>query len=396
MSTTTTTTTATRTETLTNPRDAPEAAPEGISSAPSSKETFHLINDPAEAIHEAALGLTEHHPNLCYAPAHKITYRSDLETFRKDHVTTIGFAGGGHEPMFSGFVGPAYLSASVSGAVFASPTAAQIFEAIKLCQPRGEDSKGTLIVCGNYTGDILNAGLAITRATAAGYKVRFVPIGDDVAVGRKKGGKVGRRGLSGHVVGLKIACALADQGENLERVADVMEYIAKNSGTIAVAFDRVALPNSTMTEIQALPPATIELGLGCHGEPGLRQMTPVPSPASLVKTMIELLVDTNDADRAFIPFSSTQKNEGILLVNSSGSTSDEVLARFAELAIAELEQQGIRVVRLTLGPMVTSLKQSGFGLTVWRLPSGDETKPLSREEAVECWDRKVKVAAFRQ
>ncbi|KAM3067457.1 Dihydroxyacetone kinase 2 [Clarireedia jacksonii] len=142
------------------------------------------------------------------------------------------------EPMFSGFVGPSYLSCSVSGNVFASPTAAQIFEAIKLCQPPNTESKGTLIVCGNYTGDILNAGLAITRATAAGYKVRFIPVGDDVAVGRKKGGKVGRRGLSGHVVGLKIACALADQGETLERVGDVMDYIAANSGTIAVAFDR--------------------------------------------------------------------------------------------------------------------------------------------------------------
>lgn len=60
-----------------------------------AKETFHIINDPADAINEAALGLTEHNANLSYAAAHKIVYRSDLETFRKDHVTTIGFAGGG-------------------------------------------------------------------------------------------------------------------------------------------------------------------------------------------------------------------------------------------------------------------------------------------------------------
>lgn len=144
--------------------------------------------------------------------------------------------------MFSGFVGPSFLSCSVSGNIFASPTATQIFEAIKLCQPSSPSSSnpspGTLIVCGNYTGDILNAGLAITRATAAGYKVRFIPVGDDVAVGRKKGGKVGRRGLSGHVVGLKIACAIADSGESLERVGDVMEWVAGNLGTIAVAFDR--------------------------------------------------------------------------------------------------------------------------------------------------------------
>ena len=140
--------------------------------------------------------------------------------------------------------------------VFAAPTAAQIFEAIKLCQPTRDKSMGTLVVCGNYTGlscapisfeiradhrsagDILNAGLAITRAQAAGYKVKFIAVGDDVAVGRKKGGKVGRRGLSGHLIALKCACALAQRGESLEKVADTVDYIAQNVGTIGVAFDR--------------------------------------------------------------------------------------------------------------------------------------------------------------
>jgi hypothetical protein len=60
-----------------------------------TKETFHFINEPADAINEAAVGLTEHNANLSYSPTHKIVYRSDLDAFRKDHVTTIGFAGGG-------------------------------------------------------------------------------------------------------------------------------------------------------------------------------------------------------------------------------------------------------------------------------------------------------------
>jgi dihydroxyacetone kinase len=140
--------------------------------------------------------------------------------------------------MFGGFVGHNFLSAYVSGNIFASPTAAQIFEAIQMCQPPHGTGPGTLIVCGNYTGDMLNAGLAITRAQAAGYKVYFKAVGDDVAVGRTKGGKVGRRGLSGHLVGLKSACALAHRGEGLKRVAEVMEYVARNVGTVGVAFDR--------------------------------------------------------------------------------------------------------------------------------------------------------------
>ena len=214
-------------------------ATETQTKAPPAKETFHFINDPSDAINDALTGLTHLNTNLSYNQEFKTIYRSDLPAFAKDHVTTIGFAGGGHEPMFGGFVGRNYLSAYVSGNIFASPTAAQIFNAIKMCQPEGgEKSKGTLIVCGNYTGDILNAGLAITRAQAAGYKVHFTPVGDDVAVGRKKGGKVGRRGLSGHLIALKSACALAARGESLERVTEVMEYVCANVGTIGVAFDR--------------------------------------------------------------------------------------------------------------------------------------------------------------
>lgn len=122
----------------------------------------------------------------------------------------------------------------------------------------------------------------------------------------------------------------------------------------------------------------------------------MPSPEALTKEMIKLLVDTSDANRGFIPFSDSRENEVVLLVNSSGSTSDEVLARFAELAIAELQEHGIAVKRMTLGPMVTSLKQSGFGFTLWRLPDADQGGVLSRDEALQCWDRKVDVVAWRQ
>ena len=115
--------------------------------------------------------------------------------------------------------------------------------------------------------------------------------------------------------------------------------------------------------------------------------------------MLDLLLDVSDKDRAFIPFSRaknpTTDNEVVLLLNSLGSTSDEVLARFAELAKAELESRGFVVRRLTLGPLVTSLEMSGVGITVWRLPpTTGET--LERKAAVELWDSPVDVVAWRQ
>ena len=145
--------------------------------------------------------------------------------------------------------------------------------------------------------------------------------------------------------------------------------------------------------------------MGAHGEPGLRQLNPIPSPEELTRQMMDLLLDISDNDRAFIPFSqstfthptSDSDNEVVLLLNSLGSTCDEVLARFAELAIRDLERRGFVVRRLTLGPLVTSLKMSGFGYTVWRLPRIDgQGEALDRESAIELWDEQVECIAWRQ
>ena len=167
---------------------------------------------------------------------------------------------------------------------------------------------------------------------------------------------------------------------------------------VLIVAGRVALPNAILTEVQTLPPDTIELGMGAHGEPGLQQISPVPSPMELTKRMITLLTNMEDEDRAFIPFSGDREDDGevVLLVNSLGSTSDEALARFAELGIQELESQGFKVSRLTLGALVTSLKMSGFGFTLWRLPASKGGEVLSREEALDLWDSHVDVVAWRQ
>lgn len=71
---------------------------------------------------------------------------------------------------------------------------------------------GTLAIIKNYTGDCLHFGLAVERAKAEGMRVEMVIVGEDVAVGREKGGLVGRRGLAGTILVHKIAGALAAKG----------------------------------------------------------------------------------------------------------------------------------------------------------------------------------------
>lgn len=77
---------------------------------------------------------------------------------------------------------------------------------------RIETSKGVFVIAMNYTGDVMNFGMAAEKAKAAGIKTEFFAIGDDVGVGRAKGGKVGRRGIGGGILVLKIVGALAESG----------------------------------------------------------------------------------------------------------------------------------------------------------------------------------------
>lgn len=74
------------------------------------------------------------------------------------------------------------------------------------------NENGVLIIPMNYTGDVLNFGMATEKSRAAGIKTEFFAVNDDVGVGRRKGGKVGRRGISGGILVLKIVGALAEAG----------------------------------------------------------------------------------------------------------------------------------------------------------------------------------------
>jgi dihydroxyacetone kinase len=117
--------------------------------------------------------------------------------------------GSGHEPAFAGFVGHGLCDASVAGTIFASPSAEQIRRAVI---DRVPTEHGVLIIPMNYTGDVLNFGMAAEKSRAAGIQTEFFAINDDVGVGRVKGGKVGRRGIGGGVLILKMVGALAEAG----------------------------------------------------------------------------------------------------------------------------------------------------------------------------------------
>src|ERR687890_522349 len=78
---------------------------------------------------------------------------------RPGKVAVVVGGGSGHYPAFCGVVGPGFADGAVVGNVFTSPSAA---EAASLARAAHGDA-GVLLTTGNYAGDVMNFGLAVTK-----------------------------------------------------------------------------------------------------------------------------------------------------------------------------------------------------------------------------------------
>lgn len=323
----------------------------------------HFINDPRLLVDAALQSLTLTNPSVALDAENKIVYR------RPGHapqVSTISGGGSGHEPSFGAFVGSGLLSAAVAGTIFASPSAEQVRKAIT---SRVDTDNGVLVTVMNYTGDVLNFGMAVEKAKAAGLKVEMLVVGDDVGVGREKGGKVGRRGIAGTVLVHKIAGALAAQGAPLEQVSKVAKLTADNLISVGASLEHVHVPGREVLSPEAegaLGADEVEIGMGIHNEAGSgRAKVQLPE---LVKTMLSQLLDKNDKDRAFLEVNS---NEVVLLVNNLGGVSVLELGGITTEVVKQLGEWRIRPVRILSGTYMTSLNGLGFSISLLNVVNTD-------------------------
>jgi dihydroxyacetone kinase len=119
-----------------------------------------------------------------------------------------------------------------------------------------------------------------------------------------------------------------------------------------------------------LPDGEMEIGMGVHGEPGVRR-GPLEPADDVAKALVQaILADVNGG----------AAGEVALLVNGLGATShieQFVLYRGARRA---LEAAGLRVVRSYVGEFITSLEMAGASVTVTMLD--DELLRLLDAEAI--------------
>jgi dihydroxyacetone kinase len=308
-----------------------------------------LINNPLQVVPEMLEGLVALHPGLALLDGENVVVRADPNAGAQ--VALIAGGGAGHEPAHAGYVGPGLLSAAVSGDVFTSPSTDAVLAAIRAVA----GPAGVLLIVKNYTGDRLNFGLAAEIARADGIPADMVIVDDDVALPTGDG-TAGRRGIAGTVLIHKIAGAAAAAGLPLDAVKRETEAAIAALGTMGVALSPCTVPAAGEPGF-TLGPDEIELGLGIHGEPGVRRSRIEPADA-LVTEIVTRILDDRGIGRG---------ERVALLVNNLGGTPAMELAIVARRAVGLLAERGVAVERAWCGSFLTALEMAGCSISLLRL-----------------------------
>ena len=314
-------------------------------------------------------------------------------------VAVIVGGGSGHYPAFAGLVGQGLAHGAAMGNLFASPSAQQIYNVARAAH----NGAGVLLMFGNYAGDVLHFGQACERLRAEGIACEVLAVTDDISsAGKDELEK--RRGVAGDLCVFKAACAAAEAGHDLSQVLQLAQHANQRTRTFGVAFSGCSLPGAShpLFEVEK---GRMALGLGIHGEPGIKE-TDMPSADELAEIFVERLLNELPAD---IPQADGQRVAVIL--NGLGSVKYEELFVVYRRVAQLLEAANLQVVEPDVGEFVTSFNMAGASLTLmwlddqletlWRAPTNTPAyrkgsvlvaEPLSAAERVESTEEALPAA----
>jgi D-erythrulose 4-kinase len=304
-----------------------------------------LYNDPARFTEDMLVGFLD--ANASYVvgvPGGVVRAR---ETAPGKVAVVIG-GGSGHYPAFCGTVGTGFADGAVVGNIFTSPSAE---DAASVARAAHGDA-GVLLTTGNYAGDVMNFGLAVTQLRGEGIDAHYFAVTDDIA-SAPKGEEAKRRGIAGDFTVFKCASAAAEDGLDLAGVIRVAEAANAATRTLGVAFDGCTLPGAD-DPLFTVPDKQMGVGLGIHGEPGVAD-EPMPSAADLATTLVDGVLD----DRP----DATSRRIAVIL-NGLGRTKYEELFVVWGTIARLLRERGYEIVEPEVGELVTSLDMAGCSLTV--------------------------------
>jgi dihydroxyacetone kinase-like protein len=308
-----------------------------------------LLNAPFDCVDEMIAGIQAAFPHLIVltSSGRGMAFAGPAAD-RRTRIITGG--GSGHEPAFFGYLGPGLADGCAIGHVFASPSAHPVVELAE----RFQAPEGVLLVYGNYDGDVMNFGMAAEFLADRGIRSETVLVTDDVA-SAAQAQAYDRRGVAGDVIVLKAAGARADEGGTLDEVAAAALHANSRTRTVGVALGPCTLPTSGVPTF-TLPDGYMDIGMGVHGEQGLRR-APLASADDVADELLDLvLAELSDPSEPVL-----------VLVNTLGATP--LLEAFIVLrrVMQRLSQLGRDVHRAMVGEYVTSLEMTGLSLTVTTL-----------------------------
>ena len=182
-----------------------------------------------------------------------------------------------------------------------------------------------------------------------------VLVADDVAsAGPEERHK--RRGVAGMVYCFKIAGAKAAAMASLDEVTAIAQKTADHCRSVGVALTPCTVPAAGRPTF-TIGETEMEIGMGIHGEPGVRRGA-LRTADEIVGEMLHMLL----ADMPLAPGDRVS-----VLVNSLGATPLEELYIVYRYVARELCGKGVVLVAPLVGRYATSMEMAGMSLTICKL-----------------------------
>ncbi|SOC47791.1 dihydroxyacetone kinase DhaK subunit [Rhizobium subbaraonis] len=311
-----------------------------------------FVNNPDLVVEDTVSGFVKAHSDIVrLAENPRVVAARNAPIVGKVGVVTGG--GSGHEPAFIGYTGKNMLDAVAVGELFSSPTAKSFHDAIR----EANGGKGVIVLYGNYAGDNMNVKMATKLAAKDGIDIATVVANDDVCSAppeeREK-----RRGVAGEIFMWKIGGAKAATGATLEEVRVTAQKAIDSCRSIGVGLGPCTLPAVGHPNFQ-IEPGTMEVGIGHHGEPGVR-VEPLKTAAEVAKDMCKIVLDDHDLPAG---------TEVAVLVSGLGATPINELYILNDTIEQEISARGLKIYKTYVGNYFTSLEMVGATLTVMALDS---------------------------
>jgi dihydroxyacetone kinase-like protein len=193
---------------------------------------------------------------------------------------------------------------------------------------------------GNYAGDVLNFDRAAAMA-ADQHGIRVVTVlGTDDVASAPPAEATCRRGIAGAFLVLKCAGAKAELGADLDAVVAATRKANANTRTMGVALSSCTVPANGKPTF-SLGAEEMEIGLGIHGEPGMRRAKLEP-----VDAIVDQMVETILADLDFAG------SDVAVLVNGLGATPYEELYVVFRRVRQILDARNVRIRHRFVGEYV--------------------------------------------